>query len=201
MKKFICEQNIANFERLLAETSDPTLQRTLEGLLATNRRELALIQAEMDGAQASPFGRQSGKGGGTSAIREQLLSDFDRSPHPYVLLDPGPGLQIVDINAAYAKATLIERASVLGRSLFEVFPDNPDDRLADGVSNLYASLRTVAQTGRPHAMAVQRYDIRDPDGYFIERHWQPINSPIQDEDGRVVFLLHQVEDVTDQVAS
>jgi hypothetical protein len=68
------------------------------------------------------------------------------------------------------------------------------------VSNLYASLRTVAQTGRAHAMAVQRYDTRDPDGPFVERRWQPINSPVHDEDGRVVFLLHHVEDVTDQVA-
>jgi PAS domain-containing protein len=118
-----------------------------------------------------------------------------------MLLDPGPGLQIVDINTAYAEATLTDRDSVVGRSLFEVFPDNPDEPLADGVSNLYASLRTVAQTGRAHAMAVQRYDICDPDGSFIERHWQPINSPIHDENGRLAFLLHHVEDVTDQVAS
>ncbi|MGY8706141.1 hypothetical protein RAD16_10420 [Bradyrhizobium sp. 18BD] len=48
-------------------------------------------------------------------------------------------------------------------------------------------------------MAVQRYDIRDPDGTFRERYWQPINSPIRDEDGRLVFLLHHVEDVTHQV--
>lgn len=82
-----------------------------------------------------------------------------------------------------------------------MFPDNPDDPLADGVSNLYASLRIVAQTGRPHAMAVQRYDIRDPDGSFVERYWQPINSAIVDEDGRLTFLLHHVEDVTDQAAS
>ncbi len=57
MKSFICEQNIANFERLLAETIDPALQRTLEGLLASNRRELALIEAEQRGAQDSPFGK------------------------------------------------------------------------------------------------------------------------------------------------
>ncbi|MDA9408175.1 hypothetical protein XH80_15985 [Bradyrhizobium sp. CCBAU 45384] len=110
-----------------------------------------------------------------------------------MLLDPGPGLRIVDINPAYANATLTDRDSIVGRSLFEVFPDNPDEPLADGVSNLYASLRTVAQTGQPHAMAVQRYDIRDADGTFVERHWQPINSPIRDGDGRLAFLLHHVE--------
>jgi hypothetical protein len=60
-------------------------------------------------------------------------------------------------------------------------------------------LKTVAQTGRPHAMAVQRYDIRDPTGAFVERHWQPINMPIHDAQGRLMFLLHHVEDVTDQV--
>ncbi|MGL9622448.1 hypothetical protein QRQ56_31200 [Bradyrhizobium sp. U531] len=126
MKKFICEQNIANFERLLAETSDAALQRTLIGLLASNRRELALIEAEQHGAQNSPVGKARRKVGDGSELRDQLPSDFDRSPHPYMLLDPGPGLQIVDINPAYAEATLTDRDSLVGRSLFEVFPDNPE---------------------------------------------------------------------------
>jgi PAS domain-containing protein len=118
-----------------------------------------------------------------------------------MLLDPGPDLRIVDINDAYAEATLIDRSDVVGSSLFEIFPDNPDNVLADGVSNLYASLRTVAQTGQPHAMAIQRYDIRSRTGEFVERHWQPINTPIHDKDGHLIFLLHHVEDVTDQVLS
>jgi PAS domain-containing protein len=118
-----------------------------------------------------------------------------------MLLDPAPGLLIVDINDAYAQATLTRREEVVGRSLFEIFPDNPDDALADGVSNLYASLRTVVKTGQAHAMAIQRYDIRDPDGQFVERHWQPVNSPIHDRDGVLIFLLHHVEDVTGDVLS
>jgi hypothetical protein len=48
--------------------------------------------------------------------------------------------------------------------LFDVFPDNPGDEFADGVSNLFTSLRIVAQTGHAHAMSVQRYDIGDPGG-------------------------------------
>jgi len=100
MKKFICEQNIANFERLLAEARDPSLQRTLQGLLAANRRELALLAAETDGAQPPPFGQRGRPPADAAERREQFLSDFARSPHAYMLLDPGPGLQIVDINSA-----------------------------------------------------------------------------------------------------
>jgi hypothetical protein len=107
---------------------------------------------------------------------------------------------IVDINDAYAAATFTKKADIVGRSLFEIFPDNPDDALADGVSNLYASLRMVVQTGQPHAMAIQRYDVRDLQGRFVERHWQPINSPIHDQSGVLIYILHHVEDVTAEVA-
>jgi hypothetical protein len=65
-----------------------------------------------------------------------------------------------------------------------VFPDNPDDAAADGASNLYAWLRIAAETGRPHAMEVQRYDMRDPTGRFVERDWRPRNTPVFDAAGR-----------------
>ncbi|MBI5263583.1 MAG: PAS domain-containing protein [Bradyrhizobium sp.] len=201
MKQFICEQNIAHFQKLLGEATDATVQRTLHSLLASAKRELAMLGSSVSGADALPFDHRRRQLVDPSTIRQQLRSEFDHSPHPYMLLDPGPGLQIVDINDVYAAATFISRDDVVGKSLFEIFPDNPDDPLADGVSNLYASLKTVATTGQPHAMAVQRYDIRDPSGRFIERHWQPINTPIHDNEGHLVFLLHHVEDVTGQVRS
>jgi hypothetical protein len=49
--------------------------------------------------------------------------------------------------------------------MFNVFPDN----LVDGVKNLSASLVSAAESGRQHAMSVQRYDIRDLDGRFVVR--------------------------------
>ena len=90
---------------------------------------------------------------------------------------------------------------VAGRPLFEVFPDNPADAESNGVANLYASLRTAAQTCRPHEMSVQRYDIRDGESRFVERYWRPVNTPMLDDDGMVVALLHHVEDVTEAVLS
>lgn len=198
MSTFICEQNIANFQKLLSVSSDAALQRTLQTLLASAKRELAMLQSRADGADGHRPGHRHAPVDAQS-VRQVIQAEFDSSRHPYMLLDPGPGLNILDVNDAYAGATLISRSDVVGKSLFDIFPDNPNDSLADGVSNLYASLKTVAQTGQPHAMAVQRYDIRNPAGEFIERHWQPINSPIKDKAGNLVFLLHHVEDVTEQV--
>ena len=201
MQRFICEQNVAHFQRLLNEAADPVLRRTLEALLMSARRDLALLDSTLSGAEESPLEARRRRHGDAQSIRQQFQPEFDDSPHPYMLIDPAPGLHIVDINDAYADATFTNRSDVVGRSLFEIFPDNPDEALADGVSNLYASLRTVVKTGQPHAMAVQRYDIRDPDGKFIERHWQPINSPIHDRDGLLIYLLHHVEVVTEEVLS
>ena len=65
--------------------------------------------------------------------------------------------------------TFTDRNEILGRSLFDVFPEDPERPLADGVINLYTSLKAVANTGKPHAMAVQRYDIRNAAGDFDER--------------------------------
>jgi PAS domain-containing protein len=186
---------------LLNDTADPTVQRTLQSLLASARRDLAMLNSAARGADATPFEHRLRQHVDAPAIRRQFQPEFDASPHPYMLLDPGPGLLIVDINDAYAAATLTGRGDVVGKSLFEIFPDNPDDPLADGVSNLYTSLKIVGETGRAHAMAVQRYDIRDGSGAFVERYWQPINSPIHDGAGHLVFLLHHVEDVTGRMVA
>jgi hypothetical protein len=96
---------------------------------------------------------------------------------------------------------MVDRLRIAGDRLFDVFPDNPDDPLADGVSSLFRSLTIATETGRRHTMAVQRYDVRDPDGRFVERFWQPENTPLFDEDGRLVALLHHVEDVTGRVGA
>lgn len=201
IKRFVCEQNLMNFRKLLSDACDPSQRTVLERLFAEYNRELALLDAQEVGTEAVPSHRVKNRSADADALREGVLADFNQSAHPYLLIDPGPGLHIVDANSAYLAATFTERDSIAGRSLFDVFPDNPDQPLADGVKNLFLSLKTVAATRRPHAMAVQRYDVRDRNGDFVERHWLPINTPIQDGQGRLVYLLHHVEDVTEQVTA
>lgn len=128
-----------------------------------------------------------------------LAALFDAAPHGYLVLDPG--LVIVEVNQQYLDMTMRDRADLIGRHLFDAFPDNPDDASADGTRNLRLSLETVLETRRPHAMAVQKYDIpRPPEagGGFEERYWKPLNSP-RLEDGEVVAIFHHVEDVTSEM--
>ena len=125
---------------------------------------------------------------------------FESVPGLHLVL--APELTIVAVNDAYLRATKTERAAILGRPIFEVFPDNPDDPTATGVANLRASLERVLAGHETDVMAVQRYDIRRPDfegGGFVERHVSPTNSPVFGADGQLAYIIHRVEDVTDLV--
>lgn len=125
---------------------------------------------------------------------------FHQTPGIFLVLTPD--LVMVEATEARLRATATRREEIIGRHLFDVFPDNPDDPHATGVRNLRASLDRVLQTGEPDAMAVQKYDIRRPataGGGFEERFWSPLNVPVLGADGRIQFLVHRVEDVTEFV--
>lgn len=115
-----------------------------------------------------------------------------------VLLPDAPRFTIAAANDAYLAATLTQR-NIIGRGLFEVFPDNPNDPAADGVRNLKASLETVLATRCVHRMALQKYDVEKPDrSGFEEKWWSPTNSPLL-VGSELRYIIHQVEDVTAEV--
>ena len=135
-----------------------------------------------------------------SASDFQLL--FEKSPGAYLVAAPDADFTLVAVSDAYLRATLTTREGILGRPFFEVFPDNPADPNATGVRNLRASLERAVATRAPDTMAVQKYDIRRPEaegGGFEERYWSPINTPVLSPEGKVLYLLHRVEDVTNFV--
>jgi len=125
---------------------------------------------------------------------------FEAAPGLYLVLAPdAPRYTIVALSDAYAHATMTRREAIVGRGLFDVFPDNPDDPHATGARNVAASLERVVRDRRADAMAVQKYDVRRPDdagGGFEERWWSPMNSPVLGPGGELVHIIHRVEDVT-----
>jgi signal transduction histidine kinase/ActR/RegA family two-component response regulator len=128
----------------------------------------------------------------------QLL--FESAPSRYLILDPQ--LRIVAANDSYLSATMTVRADIMGRNVFEVFPDNPDDPAATGVANLRASLERVCRHRVADTMAVQQYDVERPaeqGGGFEVHYWSVRNSPVLGADQQLVYIVNQVEDVTEFV--
>jgi signal transduction histidine kinase/ActR/RegA family two-component response regulator len=127
-------------------------------------------------------------------------SIFEGLPGLFLILDRQ--FRIVAVSDAYLSATMTQRDRILGRDVFDVFPDNPEDAEATGVANLRRSLERVRRERRADTMAVQKYDIQRPSdegGGFEQRYWSPINSPVLDVHGELVYIIHRVEDVTEFV--
>jgi signal transduction histidine kinase/DNA-binding NarL/FixJ family response regulator len=125
---------------------------------------------------------------------------FESAPGLFLVLDPS--LRIVAVSDLYLSATMTKREAIVGRPLFDVFPDNPGDTTATGEQNLRASLERVKRTLAPDTMAVQKYDIRKPEsegGGFEVRYWSPVNTPVVVAGGKLAYIIHRVEDVTEFV--
>jgi signal transduction histidine kinase len=123
---------------------------------------------------------------------------FESLPEKYLVIDPN--LVIVAASDAYLTATLTQRESMVGRRLFDVFPDNPDDPATEGARNLKASLTRVVRERTRDSMSVQRFDIPRPasaGGGFEERFWTVSNSPVLAADDSLAAIVHAVEDVTE----
>jgi signal transduction histidine kinase len=118
---------------------------------------------------------------------------------PTALLVLSPDLSICAATNDYLAATLTEEAALLGRHMFDAFPDNPEQPEVHAVAMLGASFERVRLGGARDRMGLQRYDIPAPEGGFQLRYWLPVNAPILDRDGKLLWIVHQVEDVTEYV--
>jgi PAS domain S-box-containing protein len=125
---------------------------------------------------------------------------FQSAPGLYVVLTPD--FKIVAATDAYLRATMTNREDIVGRGIFDVFPDNPDEPQPGSSSSVRASLERVLKWKVADTMPSQRYDIAKPEsegGGFEERYWIPINWPVLDANNNVIFLIISAEQVTESV--
>lgn len=129
-----------------------------------------------------------------------FLEIFDLLPQSYMILSPqAPDFKILFVNGAY-KLLSGRGNDIVGQPLFKVFPDNPDDVTASGVTNLTNSLMKVICTRQPHIMPIQRYDVKEPGSdEFVMRYWKPENIPVLNEQGGIKYIIHAVQEVTDTI--
>jgi len=130
---------------------------------------------------------------------------FEALPAPCIVFAADdPRYTIVAVNDAYLRATNSVRygaRGLLGRPLFQTFPDPLYDPAATETANMRISLHRVMRHRAPDRMSVQRFRSRRPDGTEEERLWSPVNAPVLGDDGEVAFIVHHVEDVTTRLVS
>lgn len=124
---------------------------------------------------------------------------FEALPACYLLIRAEEGFPIVEATDKYLQVTRRTR-DIIGKKLFDIFPDNPNDPSATGMKNLSASLNRVMRMGKPDHMPMQRYEMQaDNSDNFLVRYWKPANIPIFNEDEKVDYILHSVHDITEEV--
>ena len=121
---------------------------------------------------------------------------FDAVPGLFLVLRPDADFTVVAASREYREALRAD-AALLGRPLAEWLPGDPQQAGAGALHNVQASLRRVADTGRPETMPVQQFDLRRPaaaGGGYEARYWLPVHAPVLDELGAVELIVHRVHE-------
>lgn len=124
-------------------------------------------------------------------------------PDRYLLIKAdAPTFTLLAASDSYLEMTLQTRENLVGRPLFEVFPENPDNEVQSlSVQNdLGTAIGACASTGEDNEMDIFRYDVADQNGVYRERWWKVTHRAIKDAEGIVIAVLNRPEDVTELLA-
>ncbi len=124
-----------------------------------------------------------------------LAAVFDHLPNAFMVLDRE--LRFVAANPAYLRSTAASLEAILGRHVFEVFPDDPTDPNNANVVMMRASFERVVATGQSDEIAAIPYLVpRTPGGPLELRIWSTRHTPILDAAGRTLYLVQEATEVT-----
>ncbi len=124
---------------------------------------------------------------------------FYNSPAAMLIIAPdAPAYTMLDVNQAYLQATHTAREELIGNSVFDVFPGNPDDEVSKNIERTIFSFEQAIKNKRQHIMHSYRYDIPIPGtDQFEERYWTTSNTPVMNENAEVIYFIHSPENVTE----
>ena len=130
---------------------------------------------------------------GIAELQPDFAALFRVLPSPYMIIDRD--FRYVEVNAAYCAVLERRREDLIGRNLFEAFPD-----AGESGRRLRASFQRVLDTGRPDSLPLIPYAIERPasrGGGFEMRYWSAAHVPLPGPDGQVAFIVQNTVDVTE----
>lgn len=126
---------------------------------------------------------------------------FQNLPERYVILEPkSPEFIMLAASDQYLKVTGKRQDQVIGKSMFEVFPDTSEKALKTGKGELQLSFEAVIKHKKPDSTGIIRYDIMNERGEMEVRYWQATHYPLL-ENGKLVAIIQSTADVTEIVSS
>ena len=129
---------------------------------------------------------------------KDYIKIFEQSPELLVVIDTN--FAIVAASDAFLKNTVTVRENIVGRDIFEVFPDNPNNKTGNGERIIRDSLNQVIKNKTEHALPIVKYDIPKPEsegGGFEQKYWQATSTPILDDNNNVKYIIQRAKDVTE----
>ncbi|MHA7633549.1 response regulator [Corallococcus sp. M7] len=123
---------------------------------------------------------------------------FELSPNPYMLVDRE--LRYVTANTAYLRVTASRLEDLVGRTIFEAFPHDPDDPANASIRMLRDSFSRVLTERTLDTLALIPYRVpRQTDAGVVleDRYWSATHTPLLDGRGEVAFILQHTMDVTE----
>jgi PAS domain S-box-containing protein len=126
---------------------------------------------------------------------------FKALPLPSLLLLPdAPHFTIKEVNEDYLKFTGTKEKDLVGKSIFEAFPEYAEEGINNDVSGLRQSLLTVTSTGKPDTMATQMQRVLLNDtSKFETRYVNFENIPVVDDNNKIDLIIHSVIDITEKI--
>jgi PAS domain S-box-containing protein len=121
---------------------------------------------------------------------------------PYTSIVFGPDFSIVEATDEYLAMTQRRREEIVGHSVFEAFPDNPEDPNSRNTGLLRQSIERVIKTAEADVMDLLRYDIPRPEaegGGFATRYWDVTHVPVKDENGKILYIIQKTGDATERI--
>jgi PAS domain S-box-containing protein len=118
-------------------------------------------------------------------------------PERYVVIDTiEPGFTMIAASNPYLQITNTTAVQVIGKKLFEVFPDTSEVAVKTGKGELQKSFEHVIKTQMPDSTGVIRYDLANESGDLEVRYWRATHYPLI-TDNTVTAIVQSTTDVTE----
>jgi PAS domain S-box-containing protein len=124
---------------------------------------------------------------------------FDVSPLPSLILFPNsPDFTIQAANKAYLKAISLQFSDIIGKSIFEVFPFQPDPENSGYVISFNDSLLSVLRDKTANKIEVVKYKFATANNNNSgDTYFEVENIPVLSEQGELEYILLTLIDITD----